>query len=228
MNIANTSVSQYLEAILNLKEYNPEGDFIFRGHSSLTYKLIPKIGRTQDPLEIVLRRELQSFNEFKRLYGRFYHQSLKRDMDILMLSQHYGLPTRLLDWTFDPLVALYFACESKNNEDGEVLIKCLPNTKILLEEKNDISPFKICSNTFIMPESFETRFINQNGLFEIYANPLVESNLMYYGSIIIKGQAKASMLNQLSMLRYTLVDIYPSLDNLCKVIETKYQKINIF
>ena len=228
MNTSLKSVPQYLETILNFHENASEGDFIFRGHSSMTYKLIPKIGRTQDSLEIVKLREVQSFNEFKRLYGRFYHKSLSRDMDILMLSQHYGLPTRLLDWTFDPLVALYFACRSNYNEDGEVLIKLLPDPKALLEEKNDISPFELVCNTFIMPESFETRFINQNGLFEIYANPLEESNLLSCYSIYIDRNSKTSILNQLSMLRYTLVDIYPTLDNLCKVIETKYKKINTF
>ena len=47
-----------------------------------------------------------------------------------MRMQHYSLPTRLLDITSNPLIALYFACKSAPNEDGEVIIFSMPRKEV--------------------------------------------------------------------------------------------------
>ena len=50
--------------------------------------------------------------------------------DKLVKMQHYELPTRLLDITTNPLVALYFACQENNDKDGEVIIFSIGYTQI--------------------------------------------------------------------------------------------------
>lgn len=57
-------------------------------------------------------------------------------LDRLVKMQHYGCPTRLLDVTSNPLVALYFACKnfsanSTKEEEGEVIIFAVPKSEIL-------------------------------------------------------------------------------------------------
>ncbi len=62
------------------------------------------------------------FSQFEREYVSYQERVLTRRIDKLTLAQHYGLATQLLDWSLNPLVALYFACESLSNDDGIVFI----------------------------------------------------------------------------------------------------------
>lgn len=90
----------------------------FRGHSKQSFRLNPSIFRNSGWIanEANMLKELilRCPNDFAGGLTTF---------QCLVKMQHYGLPTRLLDITSNPLVALYFACESneQDDEDGEVL-----------------------------------------------------------------------------------------------------------
>ena len=192
---------------------------IYRGQSSDSFRLIPKIGRQQLRSSCV---ENNIFLDFKRNYRRYYNQMLTSNMDILMLGQHYGLPTRLLDWTTNPLVGVYFACASQPDNDGVIFVKGLKKDEKYVDEKDEKDPFSYTENIFIFPENFEIRFANQNGLFELFANPTVESNSDLKAKIIIKANAKDQIIRRLSLLNIEPTDLFPNLDNLCRHIESEY------
>lgn len=97
---------------------------LFRGQSQ-EYDLLPKIARPKnksDTSNILLSKEKKIIDTMKRLKPDVFHSEYNM-LDTLALLQHYGIPTRLLDVTENALVALYFACENKDNEhDGVIYV----------------------------------------------------------------------------------------------------------
>ncbi|EOY3075090.1 FRG domain-containing protein [Vibrio parahaemolyticus] len=92
------------------------GQWWFRGQSDSKHNLLPSLFR---PVNGKFYDENKLINEFIRIHP----EALEKHTDILELltyAQHYGLPTRLLDWSENALVALYFACNDEVGKDGRV------------------------------------------------------------------------------------------------------------
>jgi hypothetical protein len=90
---------------------------VWRGHSDESWSLQPEVFRKSPKgksfSELSLIRTFMAHAESRS--NRCPPQSDK--LGWLLLARHYGLPTRLLDWSSSPLVALYFACDNEE-EDG--------------------------------------------------------------------------------------------------------------
>jgi hypothetical protein len=129
------SVRTFLDAIEKLDR----GDgisFLYRGHPSFTYSLTPSIYRHSRWIENenVMFRELilRCPNDFSSLASTF---------QTLVKMQHYGLPTRLLDLTANPLIALYFASDPADppSESGEVIAFGIPVKEIKYYDSDTVS-----------------------------------------------------------------------------------------
>ena len=140
------------------------GRWIFRGHSKSTHCLIPSVGRMTYTSRSRRKYERSLFDMFCR-EAEGYVQRLDSEWEMLALAQHHGLPTRLLDWSYNPLVALYFAVEKHHNCDGELFALNAPKKASAKTRRK--SPFCITKPFKYLPSTVTPRIRAQEGVFVV-------------------------------------------------------------
>lgn len=109
--------------------------FLFRGHSVEDWKITPSIFRQKPDIR---RFEDKIIRELVSLFPHQFSQD-ESMFDRLVRMQHFDLPTRLLDASKNPLVALYFACHQNFEEDGAVLIFDSPDERTKFYDSDTVS-----------------------------------------------------------------------------------------
>ena len=210
------SIAKSFEDII-LKLGKPENKyfFIFRGQSISDWKLIPKVARKPYcDYFINTKRETVLLESWKRYSIQYIDKMPEDDWDWLTLAQHYNLATRLLDWSKNPLIGLFFAVFQ--NQDTDAALFALRQPKIV--SRVESNPFNVKSLRCLYPKGISSRVVNQRGVFTITPDPtipieeLVESNDLY--KIIIPKKIIIDVRKNLDFFGVNEQALYPDLTGL--------------
>jgi len=209
-----TSVAEAIEMIrqLQIDDGNTRSPLI-RGEASAEH--VPTAGIFRPGFNSALEYNL--FVEFARQAPIHTGWSGTGDWSLLFLAQHHGVPTRLLDWTTNPLVAIFFAVAACPPDDGAVWAVLAFDDP---PAGNWSNPFTISEPMMVTPTFINRRLQAQSAAFTVHPNgadfrlTLKRSDIVL--KITIPTRLKNQLLQQLDFLGITAASLFPDLDGLGK------------
>jgi hypothetical protein len=160
----------------SLIESYSDQPWIYRGVPDSSFQLLPKIGRQESrknpadgtPARYSAEDEQKLAREFERTAQPYFSRSMDNSLELLAVAQHHGLATRLLDWTENPLVAAFFACERSGTMRNPPAIYAVCDLPVLGGTED---PFKLDELSVYRPPHISPRIPAQRAVFTVHPTP---------------------------------------------------------
>ena len=208
-----------------------DADLLFRGQPE-DWPLLPKLARLK------LRGELDNIEqliieEFERTSLPLSEFQPSDDWDLLALAQHHGLPTRLLDWTYSALVAVWFAVKdvpSDGNDYGIVWV-LIPEVDDFRADTERYGPLSNKITKIFRPKIISRRISAQSGVFTVHkindGGRVIkfETNRNFSKKLLkvkIPVKHHPSIRQRLNMLGVNSASVFPDIDGLCAHLQWRY------
>ncbi|CAN5636954.1 hypothetical protein BH10PSE6_BH10PSE6_18220 [soil metagenome] len=211
-----TRWNEFMEFVSN----SEDSGWMFRGMGSTEFTLIPKVGRTSRYLP---SRERALFSAFKRHARLHLGSSSDSEWDLLALAQHHGLPTRLLDWTSNPLIACYFAITADPvSKEPTARIHAVRTTKVAkIESEPSFGPLDALDVLRFYPRTVSERLAAQRGFFTVHPDPRIPLTLDAK-MFDIADEHREYFRRRLYRLGIDPWAVKGGIDGLCEMIDWQY------
>jgi hypothetical protein len=216
-------IQSFAELHEAIRRFSPEFGWFFRGQADVSWALVPRAGR--EPNKDF--NDMHLFVEFQRHAVQFIQRVPNNEWEWLVIAQHHGLITRLLDWTSNPLVAAYFAVTDHLDRDG-VIIAFRPAHRPKVYDKR--VPVEVVKGVYpFYAEAIANRPIRQSSLFTYHSEPSKEfrsfkSINIQLEDIIIAAKAKAQIAKDLAFYGVDASVLFPDLDGLTRFLNWKFSR----
>ena len=235
------SVIGFLQVI---EKQSPHG--IYRGHLKEDWVLLPSIVRyyeqsdkRSNPLSTIEHDLIGEFVRYSTPFKDYRHLPY---IEKLVDAQHYGLPTRLLDWTTNPLKGLFFAVEDPDFDVANGAVYWLEPelTSVWAGGTRNVSQDDDFLST-IYPELLNERLSAQEGCFTVFPLPKItypvpkdgdrvlpltfenySKDLKSLEKIVIEAKSKKQIRIELDKLGINHRTMFPGLDGVAKLVKSDY------
>lgn len=215
------SIENYLRLVLGKRPQGTEIGWFFRGQREYDWSLEPKIDRETFVAHRHGRGWTRRHHE-ERLLSDFERGARPHVMiqpsdqwEWLAVAQHHGLATRLLDWTSNPLAALYFAAEERM-PFGDSAVWCYHHSGRGWSDCRLESPFALVDIIEFRPAHLTPRITVQGGCFTAHPDPeaLTPQGAGSLRKIRIPGPQRDRFREELRRLGVERASLFPDLDGI--------------
>jgi hypothetical protein len=196
------------------------------------YAIIAKEKNFQDPTEI----EKSILREFKvRSLALILNSKPSTDWEWISLARHHGLPTRLLDWSSNAFIALWFAVHqigAMGEKEIHPVLFALDFVQSDVKVPDDSDIFSLERTFIFQPNHISRNIVAQQGWFTIHKyisdkNKFIplEKNTLFKNKITkfyINPRRIHEIRKELEQMGINEFSLFPDLDNLCKTLQNEY------